>query len=213
MAASTATYMGLRTWRYGPPTTKRSGAATGAGVPRPSTTKRQNAWISATSPAASSAAPSTRTDARYGTDSRTLQPVSIHGTRPATTPGAARKNAALPTAAVRLRILRPPFGSCTLSDGPHEQVHQLLDPLRRRRTGWAVAEEEAVTQHVREQGSDEHPGGGVGVHGSDRPLLPRAAQEASDPAKDPLRDRGAEELAKVRQPRRLRDHHPHQRHV
>src|SRR5215211_3498573 len=105
MAASTATYIGLRTWRYAPPTTRRSGAATGAGVPWPSTTKRTNAWTSAISPATSTTPPSTRAGAQYGRGSRTCQRVSAHGTRPTTTPGANKKNSALPTAAVDLRIV------------------------------------------------------------------------------------------------------------
>src|SRR5919199_2062539 len=107
MAASTATYMGLRTWRYTPPTTRRSGAATGAGVPKPSTTKRTNALTSTISPARSSNPPSTRTGAQYGRGSRACQRVNNHGIRPTTTPGATRKNTALPTAAFRLRIATP----------------------------------------------------------------------------------------------------------
>src|SRR5829696_3051631 len=65
MAATTATYIGLRTWRYAPPTTRRSGAATGAGVPKPSTTKRTNAPTSAISAARSTTPPSTRAGAQY----------------------------------------------------------------------------------------------------------------------------------------------------
>src|SRR5215203_607680 len=107
MIARPATYIGLRTWRYSPPTTRRLGAATGTGVPKPSTTKRVNAWTITISPAASRTAPSTRTGAKYGTGSCTRQPVSNHGIRPAKTPGPTTKNTALPTAAVCLRILKP----------------------------------------------------------------------------------------------------------
>src|SRR5918994_7465229 len=107
--------MGLRTQRYTPPTTRCSGAATGAGVPKPSTTKRTNAPTSAITPARSSAPPSTRTGAQYGRGSRTCQPpVNNHGIRPPTTPGANRKNTALPTAAVDLRMAVPHF---TIDDG------------------------------------------------------------------------------------------------
>src|SRR5918998_2600484 len=110
MAASTATYMGLRTYRYTPPTTRRSGAATGAGVPRPSTTKRTNAPTSTISPATSSAAPNARTGIQYGRGSRACQPpVNNHGIAPATTPGANRKKSALPSAAVGLRMAMPHF--------------------------------------------------------------------------------------------------------
>src|SRR5215217_167005 len=107
MIARPATYIGLRTWRYSPPTTRRLGAATGTGVPKPSTTKRVNAWTITISPTASRTAPSTRTGAKYGTGSCTRQPVSNHGIRPAKTPGPTTKNTALPTAAVCLRILKP----------------------------------------------------------------------------------------------------------
>src|SRR5499427_2199886 len=40
IVASSARYMGLRTYRYRPPTTRCAGGATGAGVPSPSTTNR-----------------------------------------------------------------------------------------------------------------------------------------------------------------------------
>lgn len=47
-----------------------------------------------------------RTQAQDGCGCRTCQPVSHQGTRPATTPGASTKNAALPAAAVGLRMAR-----------------------------------------------------------------------------------------------------------
>src|SRR4051794_21325299 len=96
----TATYIGLRTWRYRPPTTSRSVGATGAGVPAPSTTKRAKACSSAATPATTSAAP--RMTSQVG-GSFERQPVSSHGTTPPMTPGATTRNTRLPRAALRLR--------------------------------------------------------------------------------------------------------------
>ena len=46
--------------------------------------------------------------AKYGgTGWRSCQPVNNHGIRPTTVPGATRKNTALPTAAVTLRMDTP----------------------------------------------------------------------------------------------------------
>jgi hypothetical protein len=103
MIAATATYMGLRTCRYRPPTTSCSVGATGAGVPTPSTTKRTKAWTSTNRPAAIRAAPSTRS---AGGVRWASHPVSHHGIRPAVTPGARAKKAALPAAAIALRVRR-----------------------------------------------------------------------------------------------------------
>jgi hypothetical protein len=107
MVDTTARYMGLRTYRYRPPTTSRWVGATGAGVPEPSATKRTNACTSTTTPAASSTAPATRsgTQAQDGCGWRTRQPVSHQGTRPATTPGASTKNTTLTAAAAGLRMV------------------------------------------------------------------------------------------------------------
>src|SRR6516165_4375764 len=60
IVASSARYMGLRTYRYRPPTTRCAGGATGAGVPSPSTTNRANADTSMAVPATTSTAPGTR---------------------------------------------------------------------------------------------------------------------------------------------------------
>src|SRR3954453_7053034 len=95
MVAPTARYIGLRTWRYSPPTTSRSVGAVGAGVPRPSKTKRPNACRRTPVPRTIRAAPRTTT-AVAGFVER--QPVSSHGTRPATTPGATSRNRTLPSA-------------------------------------------------------------------------------------------------------------------
>src|SRR5579872_1615169 len=102
MAATTARYMGLRTYRYRPPTTRLSVGATGAGVPRPSATNRAKAWTSTIAPRMSRISPATRTGAQPASDPRTCHRVSHQGTTPATTPGATAKNSTLPTAAVSL---------------------------------------------------------------------------------------------------------------
>ena len=99
----------------------RSGNAIGAGVPRPSTTKRRNASKRTPAPRAIRAAPRTATEAG-GFEDR--QPVSSHGTRPAAIPGATTRNTALPNAASSLRT----FGSVraglgrTRSDAAHAVV-------------------------------------------------------------------------------------------
>ena len=79
--------------------------ATGAGVPIPSRAKRANALSSATTAAPSSSAPAARSGQGQERDSH---PVSSHGTRPATVPGATTRNSALPMAA-----LRPDTGSAS----------------------------------------------------------------------------------------------------
>src|SRR5690349_13367469 len=107
MVATTARYIGLRTYRYRPPTTRRSVGATGAGVPRPSATNRAKAWTRTIAPRMSMISPATRTGAQWASGPRTCHRVSHQGTTPATTPGAAAKNSALPAAAVGLRTLAP----------------------------------------------------------------------------------------------------------
>ena len=102
MTASTARYIGLRTYRYGPATTSCSVGAGGAGVPRPSTAKCANDQISTAAPAAISTPPVTWTGT--GQAAPACQPVSHHGTRPATTPGASTRKAALPATAAFVRI-------------------------------------------------------------------------------------------------------------
>src|SRR4051794_12251215 len=101
MVAATARYIGLRTWRYAPPTTSRSVGATGAGVPIPSMTKRAKAWSRNATPVAISTAPATWT---RGAAEPWCQCVMDHGINPATTPGATRRNRRLPRAALALRV-------------------------------------------------------------------------------------------------------------
>src|SRR5262245_6374872 len=107
MAATTARYMGLRTYRYRPPITRCSVGATGEGVPSPSMTNRAKAWTRTNAPRTRRITPPTRRAAQWASGPRTCQCVSHQGTRPATTPGATAKNSALPAAAVGLRILAP----------------------------------------------------------------------------------------------------------
>src|SRR5262245_37643 len=102
MTVTTARYIGLRTWRYRPPTTSDSVGATGAGVPDPSVTKRAKAITSTAAPAATRATPSPRSGA--ATDPPERQSVSSQGMAPATTPGATTKNAAAPRVASGLRM-------------------------------------------------------------------------------------------------------------
>src|SRR5918999_3574210 len=121
MVAATARYIGLRTYRYSPPATRRSGGATGAGVPRPSTTKRQNACRSTATPAARSTRPATRKGAQYGNGSRTRQPVNAHGTRPATIPGASTRNTRLASAARAFRTVTFCFEALARLGAAHDR--------------------------------------------------------------------------------------------
>src|SRR5262245_7139416 len=104
IVASSARYMGLRTCRYRPPTTRCTGGATGAGVPSPSTTNRANADTSTAVPATTSTAPSTRRGRRWDSGAPGCQSVISHGTSPAMVPGARAKKTALPVAAALLRM-------------------------------------------------------------------------------------------------------------
>src|SRR5262245_36054170 len=113
MVASTARYMGLRTYRYSPRTTSCSVGAGGAGVPLPWTANCANAVRSATAPTPVSTAPVIRTGT--GQPAPGCHPVSHQGTRPATTPGAITRKAALPAVAVIFRIgPRPAIGRALL---------------------------------------------------------------------------------------------------
>src|SRR6516165_2583487 len=111
MTASTARYMGLRTYRYSPRTTRCSVGAAGAGVPRPSSANCANDPSSVAAPAAISSPPATRTGT--GHPPPCCQPVSHQGTSPATTPGATTRKPALPAmAAAFVRIGARPKLSC-----------------------------------------------------------------------------------------------------
>src|ERR671919_1857605 len=100
-----------------PPTTRRSGGATGAGVPRPSMTKRAKACSRKATPAPIEAPPTMRTASGA---SSIFQSVSRYGTSPATTPGASRRKAALPAAAALRR------DGCGLSGKARDQLGEPL---------------------------------------------------------------------------------------
>src|SRR5215813_2482193 len=110
MIDRTATYIGLRTYLYRPPTTNCLGGATGAGVPMPSVTNRANAWRSTAVPQMIRSAPNARNGSQGANGSQSRQRVSHQGTTPATKPGARTKKIKLPNAATALRMLILPSG-------------------------------------------------------------------------------------------------------
>src|SRR5262245_44519935 len=123
--------MGLRTYRYRPPTTRCAGGATGAGVPSPSTTNRANADTSMAVPATTSTAPSTRSGKRCDSGAPGCQSVISHGMSPTMVPGARAKKTALPAAAaVRCMVV-------ILSRRVGGMVGA-LQPVDRGLQGWAV---------------------------------------------------------------------------
>src|SRR5215207_1906132 len=69
-------------------------------------TKRANGESSTTMPAATRTAPAARIGT-HGAGSRTSQPVSSHGTSPATTPGTRTRKTSVPSAAPALRTASP----------------------------------------------------------------------------------------------------------
>src|SRR5262249_40751059 len=111
MIDTTARYIGLRTYRYSPRTTRCSVGAGGAGVPRPSVANCVNDPSSAAAPAAISTPPANRTGTGHAAPC--CQPVSHQGTSPATTPGATTRKPALPAmAAAFVRIGACPSIAC-----------------------------------------------------------------------------------------------------
>src|SRR6185312_15006789 len=104
MATSSPTYIGLRTYRLNPLTTSRRGAATGRGVP-PALANSANADTTGTRPTQISSTPMIWAITQCGSGWRDCQPVISQGISPAKVPGATRKNAALPSAAVVVRIM------------------------------------------------------------------------------------------------------------
>lgn len=95
----TATYIGFRTCRYQPETTRCFGGRTGAGVPNPSIANRRNESISTTNPAAISATPAKRIGSPPKNGACAVHREINHGTTPATVPGARKKNTIEPKAA------------------------------------------------------------------------------------------------------------------
>lgn len=100
MIASTATYIGLRTYRYHPLTINVRVGATGAGVPNPSIAKRRNESSTTISPHPIKKMPVQRAEK----EPAICPPLITRGTNPATTPGAAKKNNTDPNDAVDLVI-------------------------------------------------------------------------------------------------------------
>src|SRR5499427_2168033 len=103
ISAVTSTYIGLRTYRKNPVTTRRLGGITGAGVPRPCNAKRANESSKMGNPATIRAAPSTRAIGNSG--GAKCQCVRFQGTYTASVPGAMTRNIAEPMiAAARCTI-------------------------------------------------------------------------------------------------------------
>ncbi len=100
IAVSRPAYIGLRTKRLKPVTTRRSVGAIGIGVP-PALANWMNACTGGMRPSTISTTP--RTTRSGGLDPGISQWVINHGPSPAKVPGAATKNAADPTAAVEVR--------------------------------------------------------------------------------------------------------------
>src|SRR5271156_482543 len=101
IAPSRPTYIGLRTYRLKPETTRCSVGAIGMGVP-PALTNSVNADIGGGSPGGIKTAPTTRAAAQPGSGWLNRHPVINHGISPTTVPGATTKNPALRTAAFDL---------------------------------------------------------------------------------------------------------------
>src|SRR5262245_49991208 len=106
-----ARYIGLRTWRYRPVTTSRSGGAMGAGVPRPWRAKRAKESSKTGSPAAISRAPSTRNPTKPTSGGATRQPEIQNGTNTTKVPGATTRNRTDPTTAAARCMGRAHFCS------------------------------------------------------------------------------------------------------
>src|SRR5947209_8233224 len=105
MVATTPQYIGLRTNRYSPLTTRCLVGRMGAGVPRPWTANRRNESSNPTAPAASRTNPAARTSGEPGSGARVCQRVIHHGTSPATVPGATTRKTAEPMTATALLLV------------------------------------------------------------------------------------------------------------
>jgi len=93
MTTSSPTYIGLRTYRLNPVTTRHWVGAIGMGVP-PALTNCTNAFTGGMRPATISSTPSTWATRHIGVEPVIYHRVISHGMRPTTEPGATRKNAA-----------------------------------------------------------------------------------------------------------------------
>src|SRR3954452_16401215 len=103
MIASTARYIGLRTYRYGPTTTRWAVGIGGAGVPS-ARAKRANASSSTRTPLRMTTAATIATGAAQPPVHVIRHPVIRAGISPATTPGVTTRNTTVPTHA-RTRTL------------------------------------------------------------------------------------------------------------
>src|SRR5437588_9107846 len=101
IVTSNPTYIGLRTWRLNPDTTRRSVGASGTGVP-PALTNSANAEVTGTRPAPTSTAPTIRAAPHPGSGRRNRHRVISHGIRPTAVPGATTKNPAETSVALDL---------------------------------------------------------------------------------------------------------------
>src|SRR5262245_25738185 len=132
MIDTTARYIGLRTYRYSPRTTRCSVGAGGAGVPRPSIVNCADDPSSAAAPAAISRPPATRTGT--GHSAPCCQPVSHQGTSPATTPGAMTRKPALPAMAALVCIGARPSFRAWPPRWPAAHSHVIIVASRQRAT-------------------------------------------------------------------------------
>src|ERR1700723_1731879 len=92
MTDTTATYIGFRTYRYHPVTTRCFVGKIGAGVPRPWSANRANESRSTGRPARINTTPMIRNWNRPKKGGSNCQREIHHGTKPATTQGAITKN-------------------------------------------------------------------------------------------------------------------------
>src|SRR6185369_5779110 len=100
MMATTATYIGLRTKRYRPVTTRFRVGAIGAGVPSPCSAKRANESTSPGTPARINITPMTRVNSRPKNGGRSSQRVIDHWMSSANVQGATTKKKAEPRMAI-----------------------------------------------------------------------------------------------------------------
>src|SRR5262249_40016406 len=103
MVISKPTYIGLRTYRLNPLTTKRWVGASGMGVP-PALAHCAKACTTGISPTTISSRPRTLATHQPGVAPGISHRVLSQGITPTTVPGATRKNAVEPAAAVEVRI-------------------------------------------------------------------------------------------------------------
>src|SRR3954449_2113896 len=103
MIASTARYIGFRTYRYGPTTTRWPVGAVGAGVPS-ARANRTNASSSTLTPLRTTTAATIATGELQPPVHGIRHPVIAAGTRPATTPGVSSRNRTVPPHARTRRL-------------------------------------------------------------------------------------------------------------